>query len=77
MSTLQKKFTEEDIINLMDFGCVYVDEYDDENIAFEVVHKEVIDSDLEKNSVTYMYVIQEHSTGKYYWTQLSFRSISI
>ena len=67
MAKLERKFTEEEICELTCEGCIY-DENEKE--LFTVVHEEVVSRDREKNSNDVEYVIEDHSTGKFYSAEL-------
>jgi len=63
---LKRKFTVREVEDiLLEDGI-----WDDDNQLFDVVHKEVIETDIEKSSVTYEVVIQDLTTKKYYRAEL-------
>lgn len=68
MNKLERKFTEEEIGELTCEGCIYDEETETE--LFSVVHEEVISRDREKNSSDVEYVIEDHTTGKFYSAEL-------
>ena len=66
---LDRKFTEEEIHDLMYDGAVTTEE--DDNLIFEVVKEDIVDFDTEKSSTTIEYVIKECATNKYYKARLT------
>lgn len=67
MNKLERQFTKEEICDLTCEGCIY-DENDNE--LFSLVHEEILSHDREKNSTDVEYVIEDHSTGKFYSAEL-------
>lgn len=64
---LERKFTEEEIGEIMYCGGVSDEEG---NSIFITIEKECVDNDTEKNSAKFNVIIQEVSTGRFFETEL-------
>jgi hypothetical protein len=63
---LKRKFTSQEVQDILFEEGIW----DGDNQLFDVVYKEVIETDIEKSSVTYEVVIQDLSTKKFYRAEL-------
>lgn len=64
---LQRKFTEQELNDIMYEEGVYTD---DNETVFEVVSEKIISFDKEKNTVYREFIIKEIATGKFYKAEL-------
>lgn len=67
MNKLERQFTEDEISDLTSEGTICDM---GGNTLFTVVHEEVVSRDREKNSNDVEYVIEDHTTRKFYIAEL-------
>tara|TARA_R110000796_G_scaffold159388_3_gene276189 strand:- start:13326 stop:13658 length:333 start_codon:yes stop_codon:yes gene_type:complete len=61
-----RTFTEEEISHIQCYGGFGDTEDSETETGYSVVAEEVVDTDMEKNSIDIEYVLEEHSTGKFF-----------